>query len=330
MTTTTVPTTETTVPYGTDDVTEILQGNDSGAIASHELAPHEPTLYAEEIFSIGEFPVTNSLLTSWIAVIILIVLGISLRTGMRKIPGKLQNFFEIVIDGALSLADQVTGNRAMSERIFPVAFTVFLFILVNNWLGLIPGIGSIGSIVEHDGHRILVPYLRGGTADINTTLAFGAMAVIGANIFGIISIGVWKSFNKFINIKILGQMFTKVRKDPTILIVAPITFFVGLIEIIGEVAKVASLSFRLFGNVFAGEVLLASMSVLFAYGVPIPFLFLEVLVGVIQALIFAMLTLVYFTIASHDHDHDEHEGGAHEPHAELVEQGIIAEGKLAH
>ena len=151
-----------------------------------------------------------------------------------------------------------------------------------------------------------VPFLRGGTADINTTIALAVMAVVGANLFGIFSIGIWKTFNKYVNLKALGGIFTKIRKEPTVIIVAPVTFFVGIIEIIGEFAKVASLSFRLFGNVFAGEVLLASMAALFAYVIPIPFLFLEILVGVIQALIFSMLLVVYFTISATDHE-QEHE-----------------------
>lgn len=133
------------------------------------------------------------------------------------------------------------------------------------------------------------------------------MAVLGANLFGIFSIGLWKTFNKYVNLKVLGQIFTKIKKDKTVIIVAPITFFVGLIEIIGEFAKVASLSFRLFGNVFAGEVLLVSMAALIAYIVPIPFLFLEILVGIIQALIFSILLVVYFTIGATDHDEHEHE-----------------------
>ncbi|MEK7081239.1 MAG: F0F1 ATP synthase subunit A, partial [Patescibacteria group bacterium] len=112
-------------------------------------------------------------------------------------------------------------------------------------------------------------------------------------------------FNKYVNLKVLGGIFTKIRHEPTIVIVAPITFFVGLIEIVGEFAKVASLSFRLFGNVFAGEVLLVSMAALVAYIIPIPFLFLELLVGVIQALIFSILLVVYFTIGASDHE--EHE-----------------------
>ncbi|MEK7105881.1 MAG: F0F1 ATP synthase subunit A, partial [Patescibacteria group bacterium] len=156
-----------------------------------------------------------------------------------------------------------------------------------------------------------------GTADINTTIALAIMAVIGANVFGVFSVGLWKTFNKYVNLKALGGIFTKIRKDPTVIIVAPITFFVGLIEIVGEFAKVASLSFRLFGNVFAGEVLLASMAALVAYIIPIPFLFLEILVGVIQALIFSMLLVVYFTIGATDHDshEEEHEKGHKVAHA---------------
>jgi F-type H+-transporting ATPase subunit a len=153
-----------------------------------------------------------------------------------------------------------------------------------------------------------VPFLRSGTADINTTLALSMMVVLGSNFFGIIAVGLWKTFNKYVNLKVLGSIFTKVRKDPAVLIVAPITFFVGLLELLGELAKIASLSFRLFGNVFAGEVLLASMSAIFAFVVPGPFLFLEVFVGLIQALIFSLLATVYFTIASQDHsESDEHE-----------------------
>ena len=121
--------------------------------------------------------------------------------------------------------------------------------------------------------------------------------------------GAWKIFNKYVNIKALGGIITKFRRDKNVIIVAPITFFVGILELIGEMAKVASLSFRLFGNVFAGEVLLASMGAIFLYILPTPFLFLEVFIGLIQALIFSLLATVYFTIASQDHEeHGEEEG----------------------
>lgn len=267
---------------------------------------HEITLFAEPIFHFENFTVTNALFTSWVAVAIIIVLSLVLRSKLSEVPGKVQNVFEIAVEGALGLCDQVTGSRALSMKVFPLAVSVFFFILVNNWLGILP-LGGFG-LVERGEHGLaFIPFLRGGTADINTTLALAVMAVLGANVFGIFSVGLWKTFNKYVNLKALGGIFTKIRHDPTIIIVAPITFFVGLIEIVGEFAKIASLSFRLFGNVFAGEVLLVSMAALVAYLVPIPFLFLELLVGVIQALIFSILLVVYFTIASSDHDeHKEH------------------------
>ena len=201
------------------------------------------------------------------------------------------------------MADSVTGSRAKTKKIFPIVFALFMFILINNWLGLVPGIGSIGFTEVHDGHQVFVPFFRGGTADLNTTLALALFAVLGSNLFGFITVGVWKYTNKFINIKAFAEIPRKIRKEPTIIFVNPIKAFVGIIEIIGEVAKVASLSFRLFGNIFAGEVLLAAMAVIFAYILPIPFIFLEVIVGIIQALIFAMLTLVYFSIASTEEEH---------------------------
>lgn len=301
-----------------------LYNNPKAEAENHEEIIHEHTIFAEPIGNIGNFIITNSLLNSWVAVIVLVFLGIAIRKSLKEIPKGLQSVFEVLIEGALNLADQVTGSRKLSLKIFPIAFTVFLIVLVNNWLGIIPGVGAMGQIQIHEGQKVFVPLFRGGTADINTTLALSVLSVIGANVFGIFSIGAWKTLNKFINIDALIKIPSKIKKDPTVIIVAPITFFVGLIEIIGEIAKVASLSFRLFGNVFAGEVLLASMSALVAIGIPIPFLFLEILVGGIQALIFSMLTLVYFTIASHDHS-DEHEEGEHlaEP-IELIEETLEA------
>ncbi|MFH1608420.1 MAG: F0F1 ATP synthase subunit A [Patescibacteria group bacterium] len=269
---------------------------------------HEVTIFAEPIFHIGNFAVTNSLLTSWLAVLVIFFLALFIRLKLKKIPGKLQNIFEVILEGALGLVDQVTNDRKTSKKIFPLVLSLFLFILVNNWLGLIPILGSMGLIVQEGGHSAFVPFLRSGTADINTTLALSIMMVIGSNIFGILTIGLWKTFNKYVNLKGLSEIFTKVRKNPTVLIVAPINFFVGLLELLGEFAKIASLSFRLFGNVFAGEVLLASMGAIFAFIIPGPFLFLEIFVGLIQALIFALLGTVYFTIASQDHsEHDEHD-----------------------
>lgn len=271
---------------------------------------HESTLFAEPVLHVGSFPITNSLITSWVAVAIIIVLSLTIRFSLKKIPGKLQSIFEIILEGAYDLCDQVTGSRATTMRIFPLIISIFLFVLLNNWIGILP-LGGFGIVETSSTGSAFIPFVRSGTADINTTIALAVIAVIGSNLFGILSLGAWKTFNKYVNLKALGGIVTKVRKDPTVLLVAPITFFVGILELIGEGAKIASLSFRLFGNVFAGEVLLASMAAIISYVLPVPFLFLEIFVGFIQALIFSMLTLVYFSIASQDHDHDEHAEHAH-------------------
>lgn len=263
---------------------------------------HEATLYAEPIFHIGKFTITNSLINSWIAVAILVIFFILLGKKIKKIPKGIQNIFEILLEKALEMADSVTGSRQKSEKFLPIALSLFLFILINNWLGLLPGIGTIGFIEKTGGHSVFAPIFRGGTADINTTLALALFAVIASHIFGAITIGVWTHFNKYVNLKILGSIPGKIKKDISVILVNPIHAFVGVVEIIGEVAKVASLSFRLFGNIFAGEVLLASMMAICAYILPLPFMFLEIIVGLIQALIFAMLTLVFISIATTSHE----------------------------
>lgn len=263
---------------------------------------HESTLYAEPIAHIGSFTVTNALFTSWVVVFILIVIGIVVKISIKKIPKGIQNLFEVLIEAAEDLCDQVTSSRAITNKAFPIVFAVFMFVLLNNWMGILP-LGGFGLI---EGHAF-IPIFRSGTADINGTLPLALLSVIGANLFGVITIGLWKTINKYVNLKALGGIFTKIKKDPAILMTAPIMFAVGLLELVGEFAKIASLSFRLFGNVFAGEVLLASMGVIIAFVLPTPFLLLEVLVGVIQAFIFAILTLVYYTISSMDHEEEEEE-----------------------
>jgi len=277
--------------------------HEEGALVAqegHGELHHSHTLYAEKVTTIAGLPITTALITSWLSVLVIIILSFALRLSLKKIPGKLQHLFEMMIEGGLSMADQVTGSRRISEKVLPIALAIFMFVLVNNWFGILP-LTAIGFVQNHS----FIPFIRSGTADINTTIGLAVVAVLAANAFGVVSLGAWKMFNKYVNVKALGIAVRNVRKDPMGLLTAPIHFFVGIIEIVGEFAKIASLSFRLFGNVFAGEVLLASMAALVAYAVPIPFLFLEVMVGAVQAFIFAMLTIVYFTIASTDHDHDE-------------------------
>jgi F-type H+-transporting ATPase subunit a len=266
-------------------------------------ASHEATLFAEPLGYIGNLTVTNSLLASWISVIILVIFLFAVGRKVKKVPRGLQNIFEIILEKALELADSVTGSRKKSEKFLPIALALFLFIFVNNWMGLLPGMGTIGFNEIAEGHKIFIPLFRGGTADINTTLALALFAVIASHIAGVLTIGTWNYFNKFVNIKLLLEIPGKIRKDFTIILVNPIKIFVGLVEIISEFAKMASLTFRLFGNIFAGEVLLASMMALFAYVLPLPFMFLEMIVGIIQALIFSILALVYMTIATQEHEH---------------------------
>jgi F-type H+-transporting ATPase subunit a len=141
-------------------------------------------------------------------------------------------------------------------------------------------------------------------ADLNMTLALAIMVVIATHIVGIVWTGAWKHINRFIPVNILLEIPRKVFKerDFAALFVSPIKFFVGLMEVVGELAKTASLSLRLFGNVFAGEILLGVMASIFAYFTPIPFLFLELFVGLIQALIFSTLALVFLNMMSHSHE----------------------------
>ncbi|NUM25805.1 MAG: F0F1 ATP synthase subunit A [Candidatus Buchananbacteria bacterium] len=268
---------------------------------------HESTLFAEPVFHFGQFAITNALLTSWLAVLIIIVLSVMVRKKIASVPRGIQNYAESVLEGAINLANSVTGSSEKSLKFLPIVFPLFIFILINNWLGLLPGVGSIGFIESHGGESIFVPLLRGGTADLNLTLALALMAVIATHIFGVITANAWGHLNRFINIKVLLEIPKKifVEKEYTAILVNPIKFFVGLIEAVGELAKVASLSFRLFGNIFAGEVLLAAMSAIFAFILPLPFMFLEIIVGIIQALIFAILTLVFLTVMTSDHEHEE-------------------------
>lgn len=273
------------------------------ASETHGEIVHEHTLYAEPLFQVGNFTVTNSLLTSGIAIVVLLFLGIAFRSRLSVVPKKLQSILEMAMEQFLEIFDLVTGSRERSIKFAPFVLSFFFLILINNWLGLIPGVGAIGQVAMHDGHATFIPYLRGGTADLNTTLALASIAVVASHVMGVFVVGGWTYLNRFINIKAFLEIPKKIVKEPTIILVNPIKAFVGVVEIIGEAAKVASLSFRLFGNIFAGEVLLASMSAILAFAVPIPFMFLEIVVGLIQALIFAILVLIYVSISTTAEEH---------------------------
>lgn len=238
------------------------------------------SLAAEPIFHIGSFPVTNTLLASWIAILLLLIGSVVLRQRMKDVPRGFQNIIETVFDGMLSVMDGITGSREQTKMFFPLIATLFLFILTANWLGILPGFGTIGLREMHEGKTIIVPFLRSANSDLNMTLGMAIISVLAIQIFGIVLIGAAKYAKRFFN---FGN---------------PIMTFVGLIELVSEVAKLLSFSFRLFGNVFAGEVLLVVISSLVPYIVPLPFYFLELFVGFIQAMVFAMLTLVFLKVAT--------------------------------
>lgn len=246
----------------------------------------EISIKAEELFHIGTFSVTNSFLLSVITLVVLLIVAVLVRRKVSLVPGKLQSVFELLMEQLLAVMDSVFGNRHTSERYFPLIATVFLFIMISNWFGLLPIVGALGLHTVHDsprgeagGHHSFVPLLRAPAADLNFTIALAIIAVFAVQFLGVLAIGFTKHFSKYFTLK------------------NPILTFVGLLEFIAEFVKIISFSFRLFGNVFAGEVLLIIIGFLVPYGVPLPFLFLEVFVGFIQAFIFAMLTMVFVAMA---------------------------------
>jgi len=242
-------------------------------------------LEAEKLFHIGAFNVTNTYLTSLLVVVVLSVLAILFSKKIKQIPGKAQNLVEYVIETLFEFFEKIFDDKEKTKKFFPFIATIFLFILFSNWLGIFPGMGTIGIYEEHNGKEILVPFFRSVNSDINMTLALAVLSVVATNVLGIAAIGFFKYAKKFINFR------------------GPIDFFVGILELVSEVAKVISFSFRLFGNIFAGEVLLIVMAFLLPFIVPLPFMALELFVGFVQALVFSMLTVVFLKIATEDTHH---------------------------
>ena len=269
-----------------------------------------PPLAAEQIFQIGSLPITNSMVNSFLALVLFVVFAFFLKIGSNKYynnglaPKGLLNFFEGILEFVLGYIDGVTKDRKKSLKFLPIVGSLFFFILISNWMGLLPGTGSIGIWQLHQGEVELIPLLRPANTDLNMTLAMAIFAVITSHILGIAAIGFFKYANKFVK---LGDIYRAVKSlKPINILIAIIEFFVGLIEVFSEVAKMVSLSLRLFGNIFAGEVLLTVLAGLIAYFVPLPFMALELLVGAVQATVFSMLTLVYLTIATTEvHGHGE-------------------------
>lgn len=247
----------------------------------------EISLVPEVVATIGGFPITNSLIMTGVVSLFIIGITWAVRSRMTLVPRGLQNVMESVVEALLGLVDGVTGDRKQSVTFLPIVATIFIFVIVSNWSGLLPGAGTVGVNQVHHGENVLVSFIRSPSADLNVTLALALFVVVASQIMGMRALGVKHYWGKF-----FVSPFAKPYGIGT---------FVGLLELISEFAKVVSFSFRLFGNVFAGEVLLIVMLSLASYAVPVPFLGLEVFVGFIQALVFAMLTLVFFKMATDAH-----------------------------
>ena len=239
----------------------------------------EVTLFAEKIFEIGSFPITNTLLTTLITTSLLITFAVVTSKRILLIPtSKLQLVSEIVIENIFSTIEDLSDKKR-AERFFPIVATFFIFIIFANYLGLFPGFNTIGLHEIHDGQRVFVPILRSINSDLNVTLALALISVGVTHYYSITTLGIVSYLKRYFSLN-------------------PVNLFVGLLEIIAEITKIISLSFRLFGNIFAGETLLVTISSLFAFVLPLPFIFLEIVVGFIQAAIFMMLTLVFMVILS--------------------------------
>jgi F-type H+-transporting ATPase subunit a len=270
------------------------------------------SLAAEEIPLPFELPffghsVPNTLPATWLTMIILIVVSFFATRSMKQIPSGLQNVVEAIVEIFYGFIEGVAGSQA--PIFFPLVATFFFFILISNWMGIFPGFGSVGVWAEHHGETVLVPFFRSANAHLSTTVALAAISVGATQYFGF----------KLLGLPFLGRYFTfrsasaKKEKPAATGFAAMIgkmaifmergsNAFVGILELVSEFIKIMSFSFRLFGNIFAGEVLLIVVSYLAAFLVSLPFMGLELFVGLVQALIFSMLSLVFFMMATAHHD----------------------------
>lgn len=242
------------------------------------------SLAAEKIFNIGPLAISNSMINTYAVIALLFLVALTVGQNIKMIPGKVQGLIEMLLEMILNLVESIAGHN--TRKIFPFVVTFFIFILFSNWLGLLPGVGSIGLNEFVGDEEKFVPLFRAATADLNTTLALAIIGMIAVQIVGFKSLGL-KYAKKFFNFS------------------SPIMLFVGILELISEFSKVISFGFRLYGNIFAGEVLMGVMAFLVPILAPTPFFFLEIFVGFIQAFVFTLLLTVLLTIASESHEESE-------------------------
>jgi F-type H+-transporting ATPase subunit a len=244
--------------------------------AAEHASPIHVVLKAEELFSIWGFPITNSLVMTWIVVAILVGFALLFRQKISLIPGKFQAGIEWMFEGILGYMTDILEDEKMARRFFPLIMTIFFFVLIANELAFVPGVGSVGL---DNGHGGLIPLLRAPAADLNMALALAFISFFTIEITGLRSLGFGKYSMKYVNFS------------------SPVNFAVGIIEMVSNLGRLISFSFRLFGNVFAGEVMLVVVAFFVPYLLPVPLMGFEVFVGFIQAVVFAMLTLFFIKLA---------------------------------
>jgi F-type H+-transporting ATPase subunit a len=234
------------------------------------------SIAAEKLTEWMGISITNTLLMSWVVVLVIVSLSFIVSRSVRMVPGKFQIVMETLVGGARTFVAESLESEQLARRFTPFLLTLFLFILIGNWLEFIPGVESI---VYHNADGETLPLLRAMNTDLNIPLALAIIAFITIEVTGVVVLGFFKYAGKFINFH------------------SPIGFFVGLLELLSETIRLISFSFRLFGNIFAGSVLVGIITFLAPYAIPAPFMLFEVFVGLIQAAVFALLTLFFIKLA---------------------------------
>jgi F-type H+-transporting ATPase subunit a len=263
-------------------------------------------LPSESVFYIGHFSVTNTLIASWFTMIVLVGLSFVCTRKMKLIPGRRQGIAEAIVEGLLDFVESVVG-RKHARMLFPGVATIFIYVISNAYLALLPFFGSIG-IIEHDGK--FAPLFRAANTDVNVPLSIAIMSFIFVESWGMRALGIFHYLGEFVNVRQLveglKQLFTgKIGQAVMNIVFGFINLFVGILEIFSHLIRMLSFTFRLFGNMTAGEILILVSSFLIPLAFTIPFYGLELLIGLIQALIFGGLTLVFGTIAVSSHEETE-------------------------
>jgi F-type H+-transporting ATPase subunit a len=267
--------------------------------------PH-PELPPEVVFHVFGFPVTNSILGAWITIIFLVVFSWAVTRRLKLIPGRLQSAFEFMLGSLYDFCQSVAGE-VNGRRFFPVVATIFLFVAFNAWLSLIPGFGSI-EILNPEGHWVHL--LRGPNTDINLPAALAVSSFLIVLFFGLKTVGP-RYLELYVNFRQFFKGFShllrgQLKAGLNGLFLGVIDLFVGGLEFLSHVIRIVSLTLRLFGNMTAGEILLLVTAFLIPWLFALPFYGLELLVGFLQALIFAGLTLVFLTMATAGHGDEAH------------------------